>query len=195
MTTINPKAMVIYREEKTKTWFKIKDVHDIRTEMNHTDGVTLVFNCQAFSASRSSGTFIGEMVLVQCHDHSTDIRYAAKVVFEYLSNENQFWVRANAREAVLPTIPLEWKNWVLEQNHMLHYTGKSTNINSFLALVTKNELTLENAQVLGSQTIIPLDSATQHQNWGRNVDKTVVEKPKEIPIPQKTWFQRLLRRA
>ncbi len=190
--TTNP--MVIYREEKTQTWFKVKDISDLHTEMTLKDGVTLVFHCQAFGDSRS-GAFTGEMVVLQCHDHSTDVRYAAKVMFEYISDEQLFLVRANAREAVLPEVPIEWKNLVLSQNHMLHYTSDATNINPFLALVSNNQLTLENSQLLGSQTMIPMETTkTQHQTWGRNRTKPVPKIETRI-VPNKSWFNRLFRRA
>ncbi len=195
MTTEQPQTMVIYREEKTQTWFKVKDILDLHTEMTVKDGVTLVFHCQAFGNSRS-GAFTGEMVVLQCHDHSTDVRYAAQVMFEYLSDDQLFLIRANAREAILPDVPVEWKNLVLSQNHMLHYTGDAMNINPFLALVSNNQLTLENSQLLGSQTIIPVESAkTQSQTWGRYREKPVPKVENRVVVPRKTWFDRLFRRA
>jgi hypothetical protein len=104
--TNNQQITVIYREEHTKTWFKVAGVHDLRSEMTQNHGLSLVFECAVFGTLRSGG-FMGEMVVIQYHDHATDVRYAAKVVFEYLSSENHYWVRANAREAVLPTVPIE----------------------------------------------------------------------------------------
>ncbi len=119
MTTSSLQTVVIYREEKTSTWFKVKDITELHTEMTHKDGVTLVFNCQAFGNLRS-GEFLGEMVILQHHTHATDVRYAAKVMFEYIHHEQLFLVRANAREAVLPEVPIEWKNLVLSQKRLRH---------------------------------------------------------------------------
>ena len=192
MTTNNLQTMVIYREEKTLTWFKVKDILDLHTEMTLKDGVTLVFHCQAFGNSRS-GAFTGEMVILH---HSTDVRYAAQVMFEYISDEQLFLVRANAREAILPEVPIEWKNLVLSQNHMLHYTGDPININPFLALVSNNQLTLENSQLLGSQTMIPLDTTkTQHQTWGRNRQKQLRKIETPVVVPKKSFFGRFFKRA
>lgn len=195
MTTNSLQTMVIYREEKTSTWFKVKDILDLHTELTLKDGVTLVFHCQAFGDSRS-GAFMGEMVVLQCHDHSTDVRYAAKVMFEYLSDEQLFLVRANAREAVFPQVPVEWKNLVLSQNHMLHYTGDATNINPFLTLVSNNQLTLENSQLLGSQTMIPLETTkTQDETWGRNRQKQLWRLKIPVAVAKKSWFIRLFGRS
>jgi hypothetical protein len=87
------------------------------------------------------------------------------------------------------------KNLVLEQNHMLHYTGESFDVNPFLALVSHNDLTLENSKVLGSQTVIPLQTTPLNpdRTWGRRIAKSV-SMPAQ-PIPSKSWFERLFRRA
>jgi hypothetical protein len=208
-----PKTIVIYREEHTKTWCRVPDVYDLQTEMTLYEGLSIVFKCETFGHLRGGG-FLGEIIIIRCHNHATDVRYAAKVIFEYLVNQNHTWVRANVRKAELPVIPVEWKNLVLAQHHMLHYTGEALNINPFLALVSHNDLTFEASRVLGSQTLVPLETTPNKadQTLGRGVASSPVsqvttnaDQPlgrgvasppvSQVTAPNKSWFNRFFRNA
>jgi hypothetical protein len=196
MTTQHTRqVIVLYREDTSKTWLQALEVQHLQFEVSHRDGLTTAFEAMTFGNLRSGG-FLGELLTIEIHQHSTDVRYASKTMFEYHTdtNTNVFRVRANVRVAPLPVIPIEWRNLVLLQHNVLHYTGQGLEINPFLEVVSNGELRFEYGKVLGSQMVGKLQTKplNPEQTWGRAAQPAMSVSVSSMP--GKSWFDKLFRR-
>jgi hypothetical protein len=201
MAIPNHQFIIIYREENTTIWHQTMDVGNLEFEMSSLKGLTANFQCAAFR-SLGSGEFIGELIILEIHPHSIDARYAPKVAFEYRIIDELFQVRLQIHAAPLPIVPVDWKQYVLAQNHMLSYTAKANTLSPFLALISNNQLEYTNHQVLGTQILVRLQLNAINPNLKLGRSSPIISLPiatQAIAIPSqrptKTFFQRLMRRT
>ncbi len=194
MTANAKQYFAIYREENTPTWYQATGVPGFRSEANHRNGVSTLFEASTFGHFRN-GEFVGELLTIAMHDHSVEARYTAKALFEYRSTNDIFAIRAHARVAELPIVPIEWRKWVLIQNHALYYTGRENDMNPFLELVSGNQLRLEQRIIIGAEPAPVL----QFSNAERPLGRTPVQ---AMPVPvqsakitaSKSWLDRFFKR-
>ncbi len=191
--TQNRQCFVMYREENTATWYQAAGVTSIQSEMNHRNAVSTIFEANAFGHFRN-GEFLGEFLTIEIHPHAIEARYNAKVEFEYRANTTGIRVRANAQAAELPIVPVEWRKWVLVQNHALHYTGREHDMKPFLDLVTQHQLRLEQGIIIGAEPVPALQ--IQSDNTERTLGRTAPVQPVQSakPVAKKSWFNQLLKR-
>jgi hypothetical protein len=139
---------LLYRERGSDTWNEVSGANALQYHLSENDGLRLSFTCERFS-SLALGQLVGELLILEGHDFSTDIAFAPSVAFEYRPDSSTGGTRVFARihPCATPDLELPFKATATFARGVVRYTTKLGAEAAFVASVTQQSLHLGSARI------------------------------------------------